>query len=237
MSITEKSAGRPAAAKEATRDIQAKPYDKDKVSHIVKLYSMLSKAQGFLQGAQTELTTLKGHEISPDGKLGGKGYVKTLREFKEGLSSMLTEVSDLTDTLSDEMTNPQWELSREQIEAFQDDVVAKVTNLVDGDDTDLASEIAVLEEEVSTEDTLGITDDLEDSTELSEELVGDSEEQEELPLDTSDSGDLQEKIVELEKEASPEESSVEDELASETKRTQLIQSAIMSKIASRKRSF
>jgi chemotaxis protein histidine kinase CheA len=110
------------ANKAETRDLSdAGPYDPSKLEHIKSLLHGLSVALGTLSSAQRELTTLKGHEISPDGKLGGKGYVMTLRKFKDLISDSVNNLSDLTDTLADEVTNPRWGLSSEQIQSILDE--------------------------------------------------------------------------------------------------------------------
>lgn len=111
-----------AAKGEGDRDLEGVgPYDPSKLEHIKSLLHGLSVALGTLNASQRELTTLKGHEISPDGKLGGKGYVMTLRKFKDLIADSVNNLSDLTDTLADELTNPRWGLSTEEVQAILDD--------------------------------------------------------------------------------------------------------------------
>ena len=84
--------------------------DKTAVKYIVTMLNNLSEALGLMTGVQQVITGIKGHEISPDGKLGGKGYVMNVRKFKDIISETVNNLSDLTDTLSDELSNPRWEL-------------------------------------------------------------------------------------------------------------------------------
>lgn len=89
--------------------------DKTAVKYIVTMLNNLSEALGLMTGVQQVITGIKGHEISPDGKLGGKGYVMNVRKFKDIISETVNNLSDLTDTLSDELSNPRWELSDQDL--------------------------------------------------------------------------------------------------------------------------
>lgn len=92
--------------------------DKGAVRYLVSMLNNLSTAVGVLHGVQQVVTSLKGHQISPDGKLGGKGYVLSIRKFKDTISATVNDLSDLTDTLSDELTNPRWKLSEEELRQY-----------------------------------------------------------------------------------------------------------------------
>jgi hypothetical protein len=100
---------------------EAGPYNRSKVKHIKTMLHNLSVSLGTINAAQKEITTLKGYEISPDGKLGGKGYVMTIRQLKDHLAEAVNNISDITDTLSDELTNPRWGLSEKTIQKVLDD--------------------------------------------------------------------------------------------------------------------
>lgn len=102
-------------------------YDKEKVKHIADLLYNVSSALGYIHVATQELNSLRGHEISPDGKLGGKGYVITLKKFKDSLSSVGNTLSDLDDSLSDELNNPRWGLTPDE----KSDILRKRDDLKD----------------------------------------------------------------------------------------------------------
>jgi hypothetical protein len=89
--------------------------DKTAVRYIVTMLNNMSEALGLMRGVQEVITGIKGHEISPDGKLGGKGYVMNVRKLKDLVSETVNNLSDLTDTLSDELTNPRWGLGDEDL--------------------------------------------------------------------------------------------------------------------------
>lgn len=118
---TQSAAQRMVSAAKADNVRQLKdvpPYDKDKIDHVKKLVGLVHQTLEGLHGAVGEITMVKSHEISPDGKLGGRGYVMTIKDFRDGLSSALNTVSNLMDTLADELTNPNWGLSPEDIKSI-----------------------------------------------------------------------------------------------------------------------
>lgn len=103
---------------DGVRQLKNAPYDKEKVEHIKNMVRSLQKSIGGLHEAVSEMTLVSSHEISPDGKLGGRGYVMPVKDFKDGLSDTLNTVSNLMDTLADELTNPNWELTPEEIQGI-----------------------------------------------------------------------------------------------------------------------
>lgn len=105
-----------AKSKDLSRELDKDTeYKKDNVHHITDMLSSLYKGSTALMDASKALTDISAHEISPDGKLGGKGYVMQIKQIREDIASALNLVSNLTDTLSDELTNPKWELTEDQV--------------------------------------------------------------------------------------------------------------------------
>lgn len=99
----------------------APPYDKEKIVHVKSLIKAIGMSLEGLHEAVRELSSVKSHVISPDGKLGGRGYVMSIKDFKDTLSSSMNSVSNLMDTIADELTNPSWELSKEDIDTILND--------------------------------------------------------------------------------------------------------------------
>jgi len=83
-------------------------YNKKKLNHIKKVLHNINVSLGVLVSAMNEFSRVKGPDISPDGLLGGLGYIMPIREIKEGLSSSVKMLSDIGDSLADELTNPRW---------------------------------------------------------------------------------------------------------------------------------
>jgi hypothetical protein len=136
---------------DSVRQLKGAPeYDKAKIDHIKTIVASVHQSMDGLHTAVAEMTKIKSHEISPDGKLGGRGYVMTIKDFKDGLSSALNTVSNLMDTLADELTNPNWGLSPEEI---QEILSGKASEEVEEDvleEEPAAEEVA--DEEVSLEE-------------------------------------------------------------------------------------
>jgi hypothetical protein len=108
--------GKRKPSKSETRELEnAPPYDKEKIVHIKNLVNSIGKALGGLHEAVKEIASVKAHEISPDGRLGGQGYVMSVKDFKDTLANSMNSVSNLMDTVADELTNPSWELSKDEI--------------------------------------------------------------------------------------------------------------------------
>lgn len=96
---------------EMVRDISGFEYDKSKALLLKKALHNINVSLGTLISAMKELSILRGSEVTPDGKLGGRGFVMPFKELKAKLGTAITDLSDITDTLADELTNPNWELS------------------------------------------------------------------------------------------------------------------------------
>lgn len=95
----------------------APPYDTEKVGIIINMAAYMRLSLGTLSKALEEVNSVNSDAISPDGKLGGRGYVMSVRDIKQKLVEMITELSNIRDTFTDELKNPGWGLSKEQIEA------------------------------------------------------------------------------------------------------------------------
>jgi hypothetical protein len=83
-------------------------YNKAKLKHVKHILHNVSVALGTLTSAQHEFSKFKGRDVSPDGQLGGLGYIMSIKEIKDGIASSIRTLSDVADTLADELTNPKW---------------------------------------------------------------------------------------------------------------------------------
>lgn len=64
------------------------------MGHTMSVYSMFAK--------------LKSSEISPDGNLGGKGYIQKIKDMRFAYGNVIEALSGLSDTLYDEVKAPHW---------------------------------------------------------------------------------------------------------------------------------
>lgn len=65
-------------------------------------------ALGHIQTARTTFTKIRSATISPDGSLGGKGYVLTIKDIRKMLSNCDEALSAITDSIYDEMQAVHW---------------------------------------------------------------------------------------------------------------------------------
>ena len=65
-------------------------------------------ALGHIQTARTTFTKIRSATISPDGNLGGKGYVLPIKDIRKLLSNCDEALSSMTDTIYDEMQAVHW---------------------------------------------------------------------------------------------------------------------------------
>jgi len=116
------------------------PYDKENLVSLVSILTNINSAFVGVQGALGVLTSVIIGKISPDGKLGGRGYVMAVREMKEDLTEMQNMLSNMRDTVMDEFNNPNWGLSqdeKDEIIQLKEKVVGDTEKSLDGVDKEL----------------------------------------------------------------------------------------------------
>lgn len=105
-------------------------YNTKKLKHLKAILHNVSVALGTLTSAFNEFSRFKGPEISPDGRLGGVGYILPLKDIKQSLQNAIYSLSDVADCLADEMTNPRWNAEDDKeikkLIKEKDEVVEKV---------------------------------------------------------------------------------------------------------------
>lgn len=65
-------------------------------------------ALGHVTSAYNKFVKIKSRNVSPDGSLGGKGYIQKIPDMRRQLMNCVEALSALTDTIYDEMTAPHW---------------------------------------------------------------------------------------------------------------------------------
>lgn len=126
-----KIAGRPTSV-ESGFNLQREGLDnynfKDKgVRSVAKTYKNLAEAFLCMSKAVNSFTSCKSSEISPDGKLGGKGYIQPIKNIRSSMAECLNLMSELIDTFHDEVNSPYWK--KTTIE--ENPVVLEILNLAD----------------------------------------------------------------------------------------------------------
>lgn len=83
-------------------------YNKKKLKHLKHILHNVSVAVGTLTSAFNEFSRVKGPDISPDGLIGGTGFILPIKDIKEILNTSIRGLSDVSDSIADELTNPHW---------------------------------------------------------------------------------------------------------------------------------
>lgn len=127
-------------------------YDKKKLKHIKRVLHNVNVALGTLVSALNEFSKLKAPDISPDGMLGGLGYIMSVREIKDIINSSVKNLSDVTDSLADELGNPRWDAGGDkevkELLKEKEEIEDKVDEEVGDSDHDIEPEDIITSAEV-----------------------------------------------------------------------------------------
>jgi len=66
-------------------------------------------ALGHVTSAHTRFVKVKSRNVSPDGALGGLGYVQKISDMRRSLMNCIEALSSFTDTIYDEIKAPHWD--------------------------------------------------------------------------------------------------------------------------------
>lgn len=76
--------------------------------HLAKVLRSSLFALGHLMSAYSTFAKMKSRDMSPDGKLGGKGYIQEIKGIRKDFMNCVEALSSISDTLYDEITAPHW---------------------------------------------------------------------------------------------------------------------------------
>ena len=83
-------------------------FDPKRLKPLAKCLRATLMALGHAQGAYHDFTKLKSAVISPDGNLGGKGYIQRITDMRRQYMNVSEALSALSDTIYDEINAPHW---------------------------------------------------------------------------------------------------------------------------------
>jgi len=146
-------------------------YNAKKLKHLKAILHNVSVALGTLTSAFGEFSKFKGPDVSPDGRLGGAGYILNLKDIKQTMQSSIHSLSDIADCLADEMTNPRWDT--------EDDKEVKKL-IKEKDDAKEDAEEKIEEEGIDPKDVADAPSE-EEPEEKPEEQAKEEEKPEEVP--------------------------------------------------------
>lgn len=98
---------------------------------LAKVLWSVSVALGHLISAHSTFSKIKAVSISPDGKLGGSGFIQDLKGMRKQMTEGVEMLSAIQDTLYDELKAPHWEAKSIGISKTED---AEAEQLLDESD-------------------------------------------------------------------------------------------------------
>lgn len=99
-------------------------FNSREVEPLVATLKSLLMALGHTMSGYTRFSKIKSRRVSPDGMLGGKGYILKMKDIRSLLMNSVEALSAVTDTLYDEVNAPHWkdQVKEEQVETLLEDV-------------------------------------------------------------------------------------------------------------------
>jgi hypothetical protein len=99
-------------------------FKEKKLQDLVKCLRSTNASLGHVMSAYTRFAKMKSADLSPDGNLGGKGYIQKISDMRMQFMNIVEALSALSDTIYDEVRAPHWaKLSRlndEIVEVLED---------------------------------------------------------------------------------------------------------------------
>lgn len=103
-----------------TRNISQFTPSKENLIELVKIEEKLNICLKFLSDSLSDFYKMKSIDISPDGKLGGRGYVLEIPQIRSMLYESVDNISNIIDALYDEISGNHWSFEDESHEKVKD---------------------------------------------------------------------------------------------------------------------
>lgn len=91
--------------REIVREYKFRPSKREPLARVLRSTLM---GLGHVQSAYNTFTKVKSADVSPDGNLGGKGYIQKIGDMRRQFMNCSEALSSLSDTLYDEIQAPHW---------------------------------------------------------------------------------------------------------------------------------
>ena len=104
-------------------------FNKKSTKNIAKVLRSTLSSLGHAMSAYTTFAKIKSSDISPDGNLGGRGYIMEIKAIRRQYMNVVEALSAMSDTLYDEITADHWKVEQskmlnqvmEEVEDIKDD--------------------------------------------------------------------------------------------------------------------
>jgi hypothetical protein len=92
------------------RDVRARGFrwEPESLRDLAKILWAAERAHGYSMSALRLFSKTPSSRISPDGLLGGRGYIQQVKELRAALGQAVEALSSFTDTVHDEINAPHW---------------------------------------------------------------------------------------------------------------------------------
>jgi hypothetical protein len=97
------------------RDIRVQDFQwtPDALRELSKILWASQRAHSYSMAAFRLFSKIPSSEISPDGMLGGRGYIQNIKDMRTSISQAAEVLSAFTDTIDDEIKGPHWQSTPE----------------------------------------------------------------------------------------------------------------------------
>lgn len=114
-----------ADAPPSERDLKNKDYEWNSKSlkPLAKVLRSTAAALGHTMSGYQVFAKIKSREVSPDGNLGGKGYIQAIKDMRRQYMNVVEALSALSDTLYDEIKGPHWSQMTRGVDPETADIV------------------------------------------------------------------------------------------------------------------
>jgi hypothetical protein len=144
-----------------------KPNTKAKKTLAKALWS-LAMAFGHIHTGYRIFSKVRASHVSPDGLMGGRGYIKPIREMRAKLAEAVEILSDVTDTLHDDLNGPQWEHRAEadtqKLLAEADQVMQNPDQVDEVEESSTVADDVAAEADSAPDTSIDASDDAPDTT-------------------------------------------------------------------------
>lgn len=136
----------------ARENLDGFSFNEKGLKSVAKTYNHLAEAFSHMVKASNIFSRLKSSQVSPDGKLGGRGYIQPIKEIRTSMGESLNVISELIDTFYDEVNSPYWKKQIFEDNPLVKDILEKTDNIIDKAEEEISPEInEEIKESVATE--------------------------------------------------------------------------------------
>jgi len=90
-------------------------YNKKCAKDLARVLRSSLMSLGHAMSAYAVFTKIKSRDVSPDGNMGGRGYIMEIKNMRRQFMNVVEALSALSDTIYDEINADHWEIAQQKI--------------------------------------------------------------------------------------------------------------------------